>query len=79
MSVRPPNGSMSSPGVPDRAGRQAIAFIVKSRRARSSCSDAVNATLSGRRWSVYSASVRYVVTSISCAPERTTTVPKRLL
>src|SRR6267142_336664 len=32
----PPNGSTSSPGLPSVGGRQAIAFIVKSRRDRSS-------------------------------------------
>src|SRR5437764_305756 len=45
----PPNGSTSSPGLPSTPGRQAIAFIVKSRRERSSWSESVNATEVGCR------------------------------
>ena len=48
-SRRPPNGSTSSPALPPAGGRQAIAFMVKSRRERSSWSESVNATDVGWR------------------------------
>lgn len=61
-SARPPKGSVRP------EGSQAIAFMVKSRRARSSPRSPVNSTRSGRRWSVYRPSRRKVVTSTGRPP-----------
>ena len=61
MSFCPPNGSTTVPS----ARFTAIAFIVKSRRLKSSCIVAAYSMWSGCRPSEYPDSVRNVVTSIS--------------
>ena len=69
MSSAPPHSSRTSP----EAGRQAIAFAVKSRRLRSSSMESAKAT---RAWRPsVSTSRRKVVTSYPSSPSRTFTVP----
>jgi hypothetical protein len=71
MSFCPPNGSIT-----ERSnGSTAIAFTVKSRRARSCSRSSTNSTESGRRPSEYAPSPRRVVTSIGSFPTITVTVP----
>src|SRR6267143_7260313 len=70
-SSTPENGSRSSPAM----GSQAIAFTVKSPRARSPSMSARKVTELGRRPSRYRPSPRKVVTSTLCSPESTVTVP----
>src|SRR5207245_2806969 len=67
----PENGSRSTPSM----GSQAIAFTVKSRRARSPSMSPRNVTALGRRPSRYGPSPRNVVTSTLCSPVTTVTVP----
>ena len=52
-----------------------MALTVKSRRVRSSVSEAVNVTCAGWRWSVYAPSRRNVVVSTFPAGQHTVTVP----
>ena len=76
-SAWPPCGSTNAPRPASRSiGSQAMALIVKSRRARSSVSETPNRTSSGRRRSRYAPSARYeVISTRGCAP--IVTVPKR--
>ena len=54
----------------------AMAFTVKSRRARSARMSSPNSIRCGRRKSAYSCSLRKVVTWSTSVPRRTPTVPK---
>ena len=63
--------------MPSASSGIARAFTVKSRRARSSSRVSPNVTSSGRRWSEYVPSRRYVVTSWVPSAAGTATVPKR--
>src|SRR5438132_9409182 len=70
-SSAPEKGSRSTPAI----GSQAMAFTVKSRRARSPSMSPRNVTALGRRPSRYGPSPRNVVTSTLCSPVTTVTVP----
>ena len=70
ISSSPPDRSVSRPCL-----SRAMAFIVKSLRARSSAASWVYSTTSGCLWSEYVPSVLYVVISMARFSDMTVTVP----